>query len=74
MKMKTSKAVELRRHKGEGDGKNGSGCDRALAISNHQLPWKIKTFHSSKQTDCIFALSLGVTTANFISVFLSVYI
>lgn len=27
MKMKTSKALELRTHKGEGDGRNGSGFD-----------------------------------------------
>ena len=67
--MKTSKAVELRTHKGEGDGKNRSGYNSALAISNCQLPRKIKAPHSSKQADWAFAIGLGVIIVNFISVF-----
>lgn len=52
--MKTGKAVKLRTHKGDGDGRNRSGNDNALAISNCQLPRKIKAPHSvpvRKQTE-----------------------
>lgn len=38
--------MKLRTHKGDGDRRNRSGNDSALAISNCQLPRKIKALHS----------------------------
>lgn len=45
--MNTGKAVKLRTHEGEGDGKNRSGNDCVLAITNRELPRKIKAPHSA---------------------------
>lgn len=69
--MKTGKAVKLRTHKGDGDRRNRSGNDSALAISNCQLPRKIKAPHSvpvRKQTEYLAAATSYKGSMEIISI------